>query len=103
MHVNLEVQGIWDVIEHGDDIEKLKDRMTFAVIYQVVLEDIFHMLAEKNSAKVAWETLQTMHVSVEWVKEAKCRLWRMSSDERERCGCFFFFRYEGTWQPQQGK
>ena len=29
------------------------------------------MLASKNSTKVAWETLQTMHVGLERVKEAK--------------------------------
>ena len=29
------------------------------------------MLAEKDSVKAAWETLQTMHVGVECVKEAK--------------------------------
>ena len=40
-------------------------------IYQAVLEDVLLMLAEKNSAKAAWEKLQTMHVGVERVKEAK--------------------------------
>ena len=58
-------------MEHGDDVDERKDRMTLAAIYQVVLEDIFLMLAEKDSSKEAWETLQTMHVGVKRVKEAK--------------------------------
>ncbi|XP_022932528.1 uncharacterized protein LOC111439027 [Cucurbita moschata] len=45
--------------------------MTLAVIYQAVLEDVLLMLAEKDSANAAWEMLQTMHVGVERVKEAK--------------------------------
>ncbi|XP_022955161.1 inositol transporter 4-like isoform X3 [Cucurbita moschata] len=67
MRVNLQAQGVWDVIEHGD-IEESKDRMAFAAIYQAVPEDILLMLAEKDSAKAMWETLQKMHVCV---KEAK--------------------------------
>ncbi|XP_023520969.1 levodione reductase-like isoform X2 [Cucurbita pepo subsp. pepo] len=64
-------QDVWDAMEHGDDVDERKDRMTLAAIYQVVLEDIFLMLAEKDSSKEAWETLQTMHVGVKRVKEAK--------------------------------
>ena len=70
MHVNLKAQVVWDVIEQCD-IEECKDRMALAAIYQVIPKDILLMLVEKDSAKAAWETLQTMHVSVEHVKEAK--------------------------------
>ena len=42
-----------DAIEHGDNVKERKDRVTHAIIYQVVLEDVLLMLAE-----VAWETLQ---------------------------------------------
>ena len=62
---------MWDAIKQGEDVEKRKDRMTLAVIYQAVLEDVLLMLAEKDSANAAWEMLQTMHVGVERVKEAK--------------------------------
>ena len=70
MRVNLQAQGVWDVIKHGD-VEERKDVMTLAAIYQAVPKDILLMLAEKDSTKVVWETLQTMHVGVECVKEAK--------------------------------
>ena len=53
----------------SDDVEKHKERMTLTAIYQVVPKDVLIMLAEKDSTKAAWETLQTMHVSVECVKE----------------------------------
>ena len=47
--------------------------MTLAAIYQKIPEDILLMLAEKDSTKAAWETLQTMHVGVERVKEANVK------------------------------
>ena len=71
MCVNLKAKGVWDAIKHGDEVEEHKDRMTLAAIYEIVSEDVLLMLAEKDSAKVAWETLQTMHVGVERVNEAK--------------------------------
>ena len=54
MCVNLPSQCVWDAIEHGNDVEERKDRMTLSVIFQV-----------------AWEMLQIMHVDTECVKEAK--------------------------------
>ena len=45
--------------------------MTLAVIYQAVLEDVLLMVAKKDSTKAAWERVQTMHLGVECVKEAK--------------------------------
>ena len=61
---------MWDTSEHGD-VEEHKDRIALAAIYRAVLEDVFLILAEKDSAKAAWEKLQTMNVGVECVKEAK--------------------------------
>ena len=61
---------MWDTIEHGG-VEEHKDRMALATIYQVVSVDVFLMLAKKDSAKATWEMLQTIHMSVECVKEAK--------------------------------
>ena len=60
---------MWDVIEHGD-VEEHKDKMALAAIYQTVSEDVLLMLTD-DSTKAAWEMLQTMHVDVERVKEAK--------------------------------
>ena len=48
--------------------------MALAAIYQSVSEDVLLMLAEKDSTKVAWEMLQTMHVGVGYVKEAKVQI-----------------------------
>ena len=68
--MTLHAQGVWDVIIHGN-VEERKDRMTLAAICQAVSEDGLLMLVENDLAKAAWETLQTMHVAAERVKEAK--------------------------------
>ena len=52
MRVNLQAQGVWDIVEHGD-VEKRNDRMTLATIYQAVSGDLFLMLVEKDSANIA--------------------------------------------------
>ncbi|XP_047340282.1 uncharacterized protein LOC124943870 [Impatiens glandulifera] len=54
-----------------DDVDEHMDRVTLAAIYQALPEDVFLMVAEKDSIKLAWETLKTMHVGVERVKDAK--------------------------------
>ena len=33
MRVNLQAQGVWDAIEHGDEVEERKDKMDLAAIY----------------------------------------------------------------------
>jgi len=60
---------VWDAIKHGD-VEERKDRMTLAAIFQAILKDVLVLLAEKDSIKTAWKTLQTIYVGVERVKEA---------------------------------
>lgn len=51
MHVTLQAQDVWDAIEHGDNVEERRDMMTYAAIYQAVLEDILLLLVEKDSTK----------------------------------------------------
>ena len=58
MRVNLQAQGMWDAIEHGDKVEERNDRMALAAIYQTVLEDVLLMLAEKDSTMASWKKLQ---------------------------------------------
>ena len=53
MRVNLQTQGVWDAIEHDNDVEQRRDRTTLVAFYQAVSEDIILMLAEKDSTKAA--------------------------------------------------
>nr|GEU85354.1 hypothetical protein [Tanacetum cinerariifolium] len=70
MRVNLQAQGVWDATQR-EGVEDRQDRMALAAIYQAIPEDVLLMLADKDTAKEAWETLHTMHMGAERVKEAK--------------------------------
>ena len=37
---NLQAQGVWDVIKHGNNVEECKDRMPFDAIYNAVPEHV---------------------------------------------------------------
>ncbi|GKB05364.1 ribonuclease H-like domain, reverse transcriptase, RNA-dependent DNA polymerase [Tanacetum coccineum] len=75
MRVNLQAQGVWDATQR-EGIEARQDRMALAAIYQAIPEDVLLMLADKDTAKEAWETLRTMHMGAERVKEAKVQTLR---------------------------
>lgn len=45
--------------------------MALAAIFQGVPEEILLLLAEKETAKDAWDTLKTMNVGTDRVKEAR--------------------------------
>ena len=59
-----------------DEVEECKDIVALAAIYQVLSAGVLLMVDEKDSTKKAWETLKTMHVGVEPVKEAKVQTLR---------------------------
>ncbi|GKC96017.1 ribonuclease H-like domain, reverse transcriptase, RNA-dependent DNA polymerase [Tanacetum coccineum] len=75
MRVNLQAQGVWDGTQR-EGVKEQQDRMALAAIYQAILEDVLLMLADKDTAKEAWETLHTMYMGAERVKEAKVQTLR---------------------------
>lgn len=74
MKVFMQAQGVWDAVEPSDPketLEERKDKMAMAAIYQGIPEEMLLSLAEKKSAKEAWETLRTMYLGADRVKNAK--------------------------------
>ncbi|XP_039129027.1 uncharacterized protein LOC120265208 [Dioscorea cayenensis subsp. rotundata] len=79
MKVYMRAQGVWDAIEpidSNEEIEMRKDQMALAAIYQGISEETLLVLAEKETAKEAWEMLKTMHMGTERIKEAKIQTLR---------------------------
>lgn len=65
MKVFMQAQGVWEAIESDDPkakTEAKKDKMALTIIYQGIPEDMLLIVAEKKSAKEAWETIKTMSV-----------------------------------------
>lgn len=74
MKVFMKAQGVWGAIEQKNPkvaVEERTMQMALAAIYQGVPEDILLAIAEKETAKEAWEAIKTMCMGVERVQEAK--------------------------------
>ncbi|XP_074362800.1 uncharacterized protein LOC141703096, partial [Apium graveolens] len=79
MKVYLKAQGVWNAIEAQDPKEKdpkvavddKTDKVALAMIYQAIPEEILLAIAEKETAKDAWEAIKTLCQGAEKVKKAR--------------------------------
>ena len=78
MEVFMEAQGIWDAVEPmaGVTVERKKDKMALACIYQAVPEDVLLQLIKKKTAKEAWENLKTRYLETDRVQKARIQTLR---------------------------
>lgn len=84
MKVFMQAQGVWDAVEPKDprvSIDVRKDKMAMAAIYQAVPEEILLSLAEKQSAKEAWDALKTMFMGADRVKTGKLQALKTELEE----------------------
>ncbi|XP_023730063.1 uncharacterized protein LOC111877793 [Lactuca sativa] len=96
MRVFMLAQGVWDAVEPRTAntlVETKKDNMALAAIYQGIPEDLLMTLAEKKTAKEAWEALKVMFVAADRVKVAriqtlKAELEAMSMKETQNIDDF---------------
>ena len=80
MRVQLQAQHLWDVIEFGADDEH-DDRAALAALLRAVPPELVRTLAAKDNAKAAWETLKTMRLGSERIREAKAQTRRREFEE----------------------
>lgn len=76
MKVFMKAQGVWDAIEQKDPKATVDDKtvqVALAAIYQGVPENVLLTIAEKETAKEAWEAIKTMCIGAERVKEANVK------------------------------
>ena len=75
MKTFMKAHGVWDAVEisKGDEtaVDEKHDQIALAVIYQSIPEDILLSVAEKKTAKEAWEAIRTMCQGADRVKKAK--------------------------------
>lgn len=75
----MQAQGVWVVIEPTDPkatVDEKADKIVLAMLYQGLPEDMLLSIAEKGTAKEAWEALKTMCQGPEPVKKAKVQTLR---------------------------
>ncbi|KAI4331133.1 hypothetical protein MLD38_029350 [Melastoma candidum] len=76
MKVQLQAQGLWDVVEDGPGDHR-EDRRAMSVLLRAVPPELIRTLGSKETAKEAWDTLRIMRVGVERVREAKAQTRRV--------------------------
>jgi hypothetical protein len=70
MRVKLQAAGLWEAID-ADDAPERQERQAFGAILSSVPSEMVQLLAAKDNAKVAWDTIKTMRVGVDRVREAR--------------------------------
>ncbi|XP_074351734.1 uncharacterized protein LOC141690877 [Apium graveolens] len=95
MKVNMQAHGVWRAVETTEkNLEDKIDKIALAVIYQGIPEDIHLSLAEKRTAKKAWEATKITCQGAERVKTAtiqtlKAEFEAMSMKESESLDDFY--------------
>jgi hypothetical protein len=80
MRVQLQAAHPWDVIEFGAE-EEGDDRAALAALLRAVQPELVRTLAVKDCAKTAWETIKTMRLGCERVREVKAQTRRREWEE----------------------
>lgn len=75
MRVQLQGQGRWEVVEHGVG-DYQDDREALGAILRAVPPEMYRTLAVKSTAKEAWDTLKTLRLGSERVREARAQTRR---------------------------
>jgi hypothetical protein len=80
MRVQLQAAHLWDVIEYGAE-EEGDDRAALAALLRAVPPELVRTIAVKDCAKTAWETIKTMRLGSERIREAKAQTRRREWEE----------------------
>jgi hypothetical protein len=75
MKIKLEARDLWSAIESGDG-EFQVDRMALDAICSVVPPEMITVLATKDSAMEAWESIKTMRIGDEHIRQATAQRLR---------------------------
>ncbi|KAG6780314.1 hypothetical protein POTOM_013168 [Populus tomentosa] len=73
MKIILHSLGVWSVIE-GADTDDDKDQGAMVAISQAVPDDVMMAIAEKQTAKEAWDALREMRIGEDRVKKARVQV-----------------------------
>jgi hypothetical protein len=80
MRVNLQAAELWEAIKYGD-VEYRDDRHALAALLRAVPADIQAGLANKETAREAWEVIRKIRVGADRVKEANAERLRQEFAE----------------------
>ncbi|WVZ88673.1 LOW QUALITY PROTEIN: hypothetical protein U9M48_035165 [Paspalum notatum var. saurae] len=79
MRVMLQARGLWIAVSIGTN-DLTEDRMALEVVTKAVPAELMGTIANKATAKIAWDSLKLMNVGVERVRKAKASTLRREFD-----------------------
>ncbi|KAJ4740894.1 Transposon Ty1-H Gag-Pol polyprotein [Rhynchospora pubera] len=80
MKIILRSLGVWGAIEGPEAVEEDKDHGALAAISQAVPDPVMMAIAEKDSAKEAWDAIKEMSVGEERVRKARAQALKRQFD-----------------------
>src|SRR5438132_6302273 len=80
MRVQLQAQGLWDVVNLGD-VNDHEDWLALAALLRAVPPELVRTLAARDNAKAAWDTLKMLRVGDDRMREAKAQVRRQEFDQ----------------------
>lgn len=97
MKVFMQAQGVWSAVEQTDpkaSVEDKTDKVALAMIYQGIPEEVLLSLAEKKTAKEAWEAIKTLCQGADRAKKARVQTLKsdfesMNMKESEQLDDFY--------------
>jgi hypothetical protein len=69
MQINYEVLEIWETIDPGTNVKRPQDQQAMGALMRSVPKDMWGTLGAKKTVKEAWETMKSMRVGADRVKE----------------------------------
>jgi hypothetical protein len=79
MRVKLQGAGLWEAVD-TDNAPGRQERQAFGAILSSVPTEMVQLLAAKDNAKLAWDTIKTMRVGVDRVHEVRRQRLRKDFD-----------------------
>ncbi|CAD6213238.1 unnamed protein product [Miscanthus lutarioriparius] len=64
---------IWHVIDPGTNVKRSQDRQAVSALLRSVPKDMWQSLGGRKTVKEAWETVQTMRLNADRVKEVNAQ------------------------------
>jgi gag-polypeptide of LTR copia-type/Domain of unknown function (DUF4219) len=80
MKLILGTLGVWEAVEGKESSTKEKDQAALAAISQSVPDSIVMTIAEKETAKEAWETIRQMSVGEDRVRKVRAQVLKRQFD-----------------------
>jgi hypothetical protein len=79
MRVMLQARGLWFPVTLGTE-DVTEDRMALEILCKAVPAELMGTIANKPTARAAWEAIKVMNVGVERVRKAKASILRREFD-----------------------